>query len=128
MEKRTKPARKTKRYTGRRVAEEMIEAMTELVESLESGEPLTRRFTVRTVERLPTPSAYDVKKIKATRELLGASQMIFAQLVGVSLDQAQSWEMGRRQPSATVRRLFDEIHRDPWHWRAIITGQEAMAG
>lgn len=104
-----------------RVGQSLIRALTEVVDALKSGEPLERRFTVRTVERLPDPGTYRPADVKATRELLGASQPIFALLVGVSLDQVKSWEIGRREPTATVRRLLDEIRRDPARWRQMIS-------
>ena len=50
----------------------------------------------------------------------GASQAVFAQLVGVSKIHAQSCEHGVRKPSKLACRLPDEINRDPSHRRQMI--------
>src|SRR2546421_4583815 len=126
-------ARKAKRKVSRRrsaagvpnVGERLVAALKELDEALASGEPLEKRFTVRTVERLPEPSVYNAAKVRATRQLVGASQAVFARLVGVSRIQAQSWERGVRTPSKLACRLLDEINRDPKHWRGLISSRAA---
>jgi DNA-binding transcriptional regulator YiaG len=55
---------------------------------------------------------YDAAAVRRTRERLGASQAVFAKLVGVSKVLGQSWEQGARKPSKLARRLLDEINRD----------------
>jgi len=102
------------------VGERLVAGLKELHDALKSGEPLERHFTVRTVERIAEPHPYSPLKIRATRELVGASQAVFAQLLGVSKIQAQSWERGVRKPSKLACRLLDEINRDPEHWRGMI--------
>jgi DNA-binding transcriptional regulator YiaG len=102
------------------VGERLVAGLKELHDALKSGEPLERRFTVRTVERIAEPHPYSPLKIRATRELVGASQAVFAKLLGVSKIQAQSWERGVRTPSKLACRLLDEINRDPEHWRGMI--------
>jgi putative transcriptional regulator len=120
----TKPKRKSKHRKSQgglpSVGERLVAAMKELDEALASGEPLEKRFTVRTVERLPEPSVYDAAKVRATRQRVGASQAVFAKLVGVSRIQAQSWERGVRTPSKLACRLLDEINRNVGHWRGLI--------
>jgi putative transcriptional regulator len=97
----------------------ILAGLKEIVDALESGEPLERRFTVREVT-IPDPGEYDAKAIKAMRKRLGLSQSLFAHLIGVSVILEQAWEQGRRFPSATARRLFDEIQRDPTRWANML--------
>jgi putative transcriptional regulator len=97
-----------------------IAALTELAETLERGEPLERRFTVRTVQLPPDPRKYSSRKVRSTRELLAASQPVFASLLGVSTALVQHWEQGFRQPSRMACRLLDEINRDPKRWSEMM--------
>jgi len=97
-----------------------VAGLKELHDVLKSGESIERRFTVRTVERISEPRSYSALKVRATRELVGASQAVFARLLGVSKIQAQSWERGVRTPSKLACRLLDEINRDPQRWRGMI--------
>ena len=111
---------KTRKPALPRVGTRLIAALTELRDVLASGEPLDKHFTVHTVARLPSPTLHDASTVLATREKLGASQAVFAELVGVSKIQAQSWEQGVRKPSKLACRLLDEINRDPKHWRRMM--------
>ena len=52
------------RARGTRAGREIIEALTELVQAVESGEPLERQLTVRTVELPGEPEPY-AKRIRA---------------------------------------------------------------
>jgi len=99
---------------------EIVASLTELVEVLESGAPLESRFTVRTAETPAPPAAYDGAAVRATREKIGASQALFACLLGVSVALVQSWEQGHRPPAVWARRLLDEVNRDPEHWRGML--------
>src|SRR5260370_839563 len=108
---------------GSRLGARIVAGLKEACDVLERGEPLEAHFTVRTVESLPEPGAYDAAKVRTTRQRVGASQAVFAKLVGVSKIQAQSWEQGKRQPSKLARRLLDEINRDRSHWRGGIAGR-----
>ena len=116
---RLRPAR-GRRRSGTAAGREIIGALTELAEALESGEPLERQFTVRTVEMPEQPGAYDADAVKASRAKLGVSQAVFARLVGASVKLVQAWEIGSRRPSPMARRLFDEFNRDPLRWVGLI--------
>src|SRR3954471_3912476 len=102
-----------KKRRRKTIGAQIIQSLTELAEALERGEPLEKRFTVRTVELPADPSEYTPAQVRATRESLGASQPVFAALVGVSTALVQHWEQGFRNPSKMACRLFDEIKRDP---------------
>jgi len=97
----------------------IMRGLKEIRDAYASGEPLEKRFHVRTVV-INEPGMYDTEAIIATRKKLDLSQAHFAKLVGVSLALAQSWEQGRRMPDAMARRLLDEINRQPKHWSAMV--------
>jgi DNA-binding transcriptional regulator YiaG len=94
------------------VAERLREGMGELEHAMRSGKPLHELFTVRTVQ-IPDPRRYDARAVKASRERLNVSQTVFAKLLGVSVELVENWEQGRGTPRAVVRRLLDEINRNP---------------
>lgn len=104
---------------------EILGALTELADSLRSGEAESKRFTVRTVERPANPLPYDGPSVRATRTLVGASQTLFAALLGVSTVLVQHWESGQRTPAAWACRLLDEVNRDPEHWRGMLKSSAA---
>ena len=118
---------RAKQRNGTAAGREIIGALTELAEALESGKPLGRRFTVRTVEMPEQPGTYDAEAVKATRAKLGASQAVFARLIGASVKLVQAWEIGSRRPSPMARRLFDEFNRDPQRWAGLIRCKTAVA-
>ena len=96
---------------------EIVGALTGLAEALERG---TAVGTARTVELPDDPGTYNAAGVRATRNMLRTSQSLFARLVGVSTVLVRSWESGVRVPSRTARRLFDEIHREPERWAALV--------
>ena len=112
--------RKTRQSAGRRI----IQGLKELAEALETGEPLGKRFTVRTVELPPEPRTYTPRAIRATRDKVGVSQPVFASLVGVSTALIQHWEQGVRMPSRMACRLLDEINRDPKRWTTMVVARK----
>jgi len=114
-------SKKPRTSAGQRI----IQGLTELAESLERGEPLEKRFTVRTVELPSAPRPYTPRAVRATREKVGASQPVFASLMGVSTALVQHWEQGFRKPSRMACRLFDEINRDPGRWSKMITRRKS---
>ena len=63
----------------------------------------------------------------AVRELIGASQEVFAQLLAVSPMTVRSWEQGLRQPSPIARRFLDEIAMSPDHFRGRILTAAGVA-
>ena len=103
---------------------EIIGALTELAQLLESGRPERTRFTVRTVELPDDPRPYEAAAVRATRKRLRTSQAVFAKLLGVSTVLVQHWEGGTRVPAMWARRLLDEVNRDPQHWQALLRRPE----
>jgi putative transcriptional regulator len=95
----------------------IVAAFEEAVAAMRSGEPLEKRFTVRTYHVDFTPRAYGPEDVRRVRDLLGMSQAVFARFLGVDANTVRSWEQGNRPPSPIARRFMDEIEADPEHWR-----------
>jgi putative transcriptional regulator len=98
----------------------MVADLKELIATLKAGIPLETKYTVRTIELPDGPGHYGADDIRATRNKIGSSQAVFAYLMGVSVKLVQAWEQGNRAPAIWARRLFDEMNRDPRHWRAML--------
>ena len=109
----------------------IVKALSQFAADLEAGEPLELKYTVRQVRVIPKPSLYPPVRVRAVRELIGASQEVFAQLLAVRPMTVRSWEQGLRQPSPSARRFLDEIEMAPGHFRGRIldarmdTGQKS---
>ena len=88
---------------GTAAGRQIIAGLKEMVESLEAGERLAERFTVRTVEMDLNPLPYDGPAVRATRDMIGASQAVFAKLLGVSTVLVISWESGKQTPAPWAR-------------------------
>lgn len=110
--------RRAKKKTA--LGQRIIEGLTELVETVERGEPIEKKFTVRTVELHLKPGEYDGEAVRATRSKLGVSQAVFAQILGASAEAIQAWEQGVRKPSPMACRLLDEINRDRSRWLKLL--------
>jgi DNA-binding transcriptional regulator YiaG len=106
--------------TGRDVAREIIADLKGIHATLKSRAPLHEKYTVRTVRVVPGPGDYGAADVRRTRELVGASQMIFAQMLGVSAALVRAWESGQRKPAPIARRLLDQVRADPSSWRKLM--------
>jgi putative transcriptional regulator len=102
----------------KRVGARIIEGLTEFTEALESGAPLERVLTGHTVKLDLKPGRYTPHQVRAIRRLIGASQFVFAEYIGVAVATVRAWEQGTNRPSGAAARLMDEIRSDPAHWRA----------
>jgi putative transcriptional regulator len=76
------------------------------------------------------PQDYSADQIRGIRDQLGASQTVFASLLGVSKSLVEHWERGIRGPSVTVRRLLDAIQLAPASFvdRLTVDRKEKIAG
>ena len=101
-----------------KTGEKILTALREFGDVLESGEPLERHFTVRSLLIPAEPAQYDGPAVRAVRERYAMSQGVFARFLCVSSATIQSWEQGRRVPSPIARRLLDEMAASPEHFRA----------
>jgi len=102
------------------VGAEILEALQEVREALESGEPLERRFTVRSYRFDFAARHYGPDDIRTVRQLLGLSQPLFADFLGVDASTLRSWEQGTRPPSTMARRFMDEVAHNPEYWRGRV--------
>jgi putative transcriptional regulator len=102
------------------VGSEIVGRLTRFVQTLESNPAetsLAALVTVRTLKRsMPLPTCTS-EEVRSTRQLLGASQAIFAQFLGVSASAVQDWEQGHKPPRGSACRLMHEIRHDPEYWR-----------
>ena len=98
----------------------MAAGMSRFCEALESGEPIEKRFTVRTITLDLHPKAYSAEDVKRVRSQLNASQALLARFLGVSAAAVRSWEQGTRAVPASARRFLDEIVADPERWNRRI--------
>jgi putative transcriptional regulator len=100
--------------------ERIVKALDQFADDLAADVPIATKYTVRQVRIIPKPSLYPPARVRAVRELIGASQEVFAQLLAVSPMTIRSWEQGVRQPSPIARRFLDEIEMAPGHFRGRI--------
>ncbi|HWE38165.1 MAG TPA: helix-turn-helix domain-containing protein [Isosphaeraceae bacterium] len=80
------------------------------------GEPIEKRFTVRTVTLNLRPKAYGPDDLKVLRKRLNASQTVLARFLGVSVKTLRSWEQGTRKIPPIACRFLDEIVSNPDLW------------
>lgn len=104
----------------RDIASEIIADLKELHAALKAGTPLREKYTVRTVHLLPEPGNYEAADVQTTRQLVGVSQPVFAQMLGVSAALVRSWECGQRKPAPIARRLLDVVKANPSSWRQMV--------
>jgi putative transcriptional regulator len=81
----------------------IVKALNQFADDLAAGTPIETKCKGRQVRVIPTPSHYPPARVRAVRELIGASQQVFAQLLAVSPATIRSWEQGLRQPSPIAR-------------------------
>ena len=98
------------------VAEELIEGFTDLAETLEAGADLGTRFNCYQIQLDLRPKTYTPELVKQTRELLRASQSVFATFLGVSSKTVQQWEHGNNAPQPVACRFMDEIRKNPEYY------------
>jgi DNA-binding transcriptional regulator YiaG len=98
------------------VPQQILEGLREMSEFATSGEAPEKRYTVRRVTIDLEPGDYTPDKVRATREVFGLSQPLFAKFLGVEVSALRHWEQGIRSPSAVVRRFLDEMNATPDHW------------
>jgi putative transcriptional regulator len=98
----------------------IVTALNQFADDLAAGTAIETKYAVRQVRVIPKPSLYAPARVRAVRELVGATQEAFAQLLAVTPLTIRSWEEGSRQPSAIARRFLDEIEMAPAHFRGRI--------
>ncbi len=86
----------------KRLGARITDALSELLDAVQSDRPIHDRLTVRTIE-VSAPRPYSPKAVRKTRDRLAVSQAVFARLMGVSVELIEHWEQGIASP----RRLPD---------------------
>lgn len=56
---------------------------------------------------------YEAADIKKIRNDIGATQVVFAGILGVSKKAVEAWESGRNKPDGPTRRLLAMVQADP---------------
>jgi DNA-binding transcriptional regulator YiaG len=98
------------------LGERLIAGLESVADALESGEPLEKRLTVRTVKLDLEPGEYGPEDVKAVRAKLGASQALLAKFLGVNVQTLQKWEAGTRAVPAIAARYLDDVQEFPEIW------------
>jgi putative transcriptional regulator len=101
------------------LGDEIVRGLTSMRDDLAKGRGVRGHYTVRTVRAVPPPRRWSAKEVRAVRERLGASQAVFAALLGVSVKTVQSWEQGGK-PQPIARRLLDCVRDEPGRWAALL--------
>jgi DNA-binding transcriptional regulator YiaG len=98
------------------LAAEMVAGLSAFCDAIEAGEPIEKRFTIRTVTLDLKPKDYSADDVRHVRETLGASQALLARFLGVSVSAVRAWEQGSRRVPPIACRFLDEIvaHREVW--------------
>ena len=98
------------------IGKRITDRLHRFTEAIRDRDKIPDRFTCRTIRLKLEPQKYGPERVKETRKMLGASQAIFAEFLGVSLSTVHDWEQGIATPRPIACRLMDEIRRDPKYW------------
>lgn len=104
------------------IGKKIIDRLTEFADALEGTQPVSEQFTCRQIVLRLEPQAYQAEDVKKTRGLLGVSQPLFAQFLGVSVQAVRAWEQGKTEPSVMACRFMDEIRGNPPYWKNRLQG------
>lgn len=110
-------ARKNGEEKPTAVGKELVRRLGRFVGELKKTEELEARFTCRTIKLDLHPKDYGAAEVKKVRQILGVSQALFAEFMGVSRAAVRSWERDVRPPNGAVCRLMDEIVHNPAYFR-----------
>jgi putative transcriptional regulator len=108
------------------VERDLVEGLEGFVETLKTGEPITKKYTCRRMVLDLQPQPYSAEKVQATRKLLRLSQALFARFLGVSPKTVHAWERGTGSPKEIACRFMDEIQRNPDYWRQRLAESATM--
>ncbi len=117
-----RPARKAigRSPNGLSPGRKIVAAIKEATEILREDGLQSRRLTIRAYKDQPRPPRCRPADVKRVRNLLGASQAVFAQFLGVNVNTVRSWEQGKRLPQSIACRFLSEIESNPMYWRQRI--------
>jgi putative transcriptional regulator len=95
------------------IGKEINRRLGRFVAALEKTDELPKRFTCRTIRLNLKPTIYGPRQVKKVRAMLGASQAVFAQFIGVSRSAVRDWEQGLKPPNGAACRMIEEIKQNP---------------
>ncbi len=101
---------------------EIVEDIKALCDTVERGECLDPKYTVRTVELDLEPLKYESDDVRRVRASLNVSQAVFAKILGTSVECVESWEQGIRKAPPMACRLLDLVSRHRDHWIKVLNG------
>ncbi len=96
---------------------DLVEGLEGFLDDLKAGEVVPAKYTCRQVVLDLEPKSLSPEAVKATRQMLQVSQVLFAKFLGVSPQTVRSWEQGKSEPSDIASRFMDEIQRNPQYYR-----------
>lgn len=97
------------------LGKKIIESLSEFSEALKSGD--TKKLTCRKVTLDLKPIPYSPERVREARSVLGVSQGVFAEFLGVSRSTIIQWENGKKSPQDIACRFMDEILLKPKFWQ-----------
>ncbi len=104
---------------GKEIANQFIAGLESLLSTAKAGgvKAVKQKHTLRSIplEMFVLPKT-TVRDIVEARTSLGVSQPVFAAILGVAPQSVKAWEQGTKKPPGTVRRLIDEMRRNPQYW------------
>ena len=108
---------KTKSTANRTVARQILAGLEQLDAALAAGgmAEVERQFTARRV-RVPQ-AELGAGEVAAVRKRIGASQAVFASLLGVSANAVRAWEQGVNPLPGIARQFIAEILDNAEYWR-----------
>lgn len=101
----------------------LIEQAKVFATTLSKGESVAKKFTCRRVKLNLEPTPYSPALVKETRKIIAASQAMFAQFIGVTVQTVRAWEQGINTPNDMACRFMDEIRRNPSYWLERFKGE-----
>jgi putative transcriptional regulator len=104
---------------------ELLESARQALHAATTGD--MTGVTIREVE-IAEPGQYRPADVKALRRSIGASQRVFAEILGVSKELAAQWEYGIRQPAPLARRLMDKVKDDPAGFLSTLVTRRKLNG
>jgi len=115
----THHSQKSDLLDGKSLGQLLAEGFEELATTIQQNpEEFAEKFTCHRMTLNLKPQTYSPALVKQTREMLGASQQVFAQFLGVAVNTVHAWEQGINTPRESARRLMDEIQHNPPYFRA----------
>jgi putative transcriptional regulator len=96
----------------------IVASLERFRDAIEAGTPIERSYTVRRVKLDLLTRTFGPDEVKEIRAMMGVSQPIFGQFLGVDVKTVRSWEQGRRVPSGMACRFLEEIQVSPKHWKS----------